>query len=127
MERVTGIGGIFFKANDPGALGEWYARHLGVDVQDWGGAAFRWGEGAADAPSGSTVWSPFKADTTYFSPSTASWMVNFRVDDLDATLAGLRAEGCQVLDRGETGEQGSFGYVVDPDGTLIELWQPPAD
>ncbi|MFL5381032.1 MAG: VOC family protein [Longimicrobiaceae bacterium] len=126
MERVTGIGGIFFKAKDPKALGEWYARHLGIDVQDWGGAAFRWGEGAADAPSGSTVWSPFKADTTYFEPSTAPFMINYRVADLDAMRAQLREAGVQVDDKVEDSEFGKFGWAMDPEGNRFELWQPPA-
>ena len=121
--RVHGLGGVFFKAADPVALSAWYARHLGLDMQDWGGALLPWrrsdtGEAAC------TVFAPFKADTDYFQPSDKPYMFNFRVDDLDATLAALRAEGCNVLERGEDGEQGRFGYVVDPEGGLIELWQP---
>lgn len=130
--RVHGLGGVFFKAEDPGKLAAWYAEHLGVGVEDWGGALFHWGRLDADGqPTGEracTVWSPFKADTEYFLPSDKPFMLNFRVDDLDATLAALRAEGCNVLDRREDGEQGRFGYVVDPEGALIELWQPiPSD
>ena len=126
MEKVTGIGGIFFKSKDHKALAEWYARHLGIDVQEWGGAAFRWGEGAEDAPSGATIWSPFAADTKYFEPSTASFMVNYRVRDLDAMLAQLRAAGVQVDDKVEDSDFGRFGWAMDPDGNRIELWQPPA-
>lgn len=124
MKRVTGIGGIFFKSRDPKALGEWYRTHLGMPVEDWGGVAFRW----ADDPSegkGVTVWSPFQHDTTYFEPSTAAFMINLRVADLHALLAVLRAEGCQVLDKVEESEFGKFGYVVDPEGNKVELWQPP--
>ena len=124
MRRVTGIGGIFFKARDPRALGEWYRRHLGIDVLDWGGAAFRWG-GAGSEP-GTTVWSPFAEDTTYFAPGTASFMVNYRVEDLDAVLDALREEGCAVEPRVEESEFGRFGWVVDPEGNKVELWQPPA-
>lgn len=125
MKRVTGIGGIFFKAKDPKALGEWYRRHLGIDVQEWGGAAFRW---ADDNPHGhgTTIWSPFKDDTSYFAPGTASFMVNFRVPDVRALVEVLRAEGCQVDDKVDESEYGIFGWVVDPEGNKLELWQPPA-
>lgn len=125
MRRATGIGGIFFKAKDPQALGAWYRDHLGLKVEEWGGVAFRWAE---DNPSGTgtTIWNPFKDDTIYFAPSTASFMVNFRVADLHALLAALRAEGCQVDEKVEESEYGKFGWVVDPEGNKIELWEPPA-
>jgi catechol 2,3-dioxygenase-like lactoylglutathione lyase family enzyme len=125
MRRVTGIGGIFFKARDPKALGAWYREHLGLDVEEWGGVAFRW---ASDNPNGAgtTIWSPFKADTDYFAPSEASFMVNFRVADLHALLAALRAEGCDVQDKVEESEYGKFGWVLDPEGNKLELWEPPA-
>lgn len=124
MKRVTGIGGIFFKAKDPKALGEWYRRHLGIDVQDWGGAAFRWADDRAG--QGTTIWSPFKQDTGYFAPSTAPFMVNYRVEDVRALVEVLRAEGCQVDDKVDESEYGIFGWVVDPEGNKLELWQPPA-
>ncbi|MBK8167823.1 MAG: VOC family protein [bacterium] len=125
MKRVTGIGGIFFKAKDPKALGDWYRRHLGLDVEEWGGAAFRW---ATDNPSGAgtTIWSPFKDDSDYFAPSTAPFMVNFRVADLHALLAALRDEGCQVQDKVDESDYGKFGWVLDPEGNKLELWEPPA-
>lgn len=123
MKRVTGIGGIFFKARDPQALGAWYRQHLGLDVGDWGGVAFKW---ADDSPSGTTIWSPFKDDTGYFAPSTAPFMINFRVADLHALLAALRAEGCQVMDKVDESEFGKFGWVIDPEGNKLELWEPPA-
>lgn len=125
MKRVTGIGGIFFKSSDPKALGEWYRRHLGMDVQDWGGVAFRWVTDDNPAGTGTTLWSPFKADTTYFAPSTAPFMLNFRVDDLHALLKLLREEGCVVDDKVDESEYGKFGWVMDPEGNRIELWQPP--
>lgn len=124
--RVHGLGGVFFKADDPQALGAWYAEHLGVDVQGWGGAVFPWRRDDT-GDKAYTVWSPFKADTEYFQPSDKPFMLNFRVDDLDAMLAALREAGCKVLDRHEDGEQGRFGYVVDPEGHLVELWQPRSD
>ncbi len=126
MKRVTGIGGIFFKAQDPQALGAWYRQHLGIGVEDWGGAAFRWASPDNPSGTGTTVWSPFKADTSYFAPSLASFMINYRVDDLHALLAPLRAEGCQVDDKVEESEFGKFGWVFDPEGNKIELWEPPA-
>ncbi len=126
MKRVTGIGGIFFKAKDPKALGEWYRTHLGIEVTQWGGAAFRWN--GPDNPSGvgTTAWNPFKEDTTYFAPSTAPFMINYRVDDLHALLAALRAEGVKVEDKVDESEYGKFGWAIDPEGNKIELWQPPA-
>lgn len=124
MKRVTGIGGIFFKSKDPKALSAWYRDHLGLDVSDWGGAVFRWG--GVDSPAGMTLWSPFAADSNYMAPGTSPFMINFRVADLDALLVALRSEGCHVLDGTETSEQGTFGWVIDPDGNKVELWEPPA-
>lgn len=122
--RVTGLGGVFFKARDPQALGRWYAEHLGLPVADWGGAVFPWKEADSGRPAYS-VWSPFRHDTEYFQPGDRDYMINLRVDDLDALLAQLRAEGCEVLERREDSEFGRFGYVLDPEGQLVELWQPP--
>ncbi len=119
MKRVTGIGGVFFKSPDPKRLAEWYRVHLGIDVEEWGGVAFKWGG------AGTTVWSPFKADTDYFAPSNATFMINYRVEDLHAVIAALRAEGCQVDDKVDESEYGKFGWVIDPDGNKLELWQPP--
>ncbi|MFT3806642.1 VOC family protein [Arenimonas sp.] len=124
MKRVTGIGGIFFKSADPKALSAWYRDHLGLDVSEWGGAIFPWG--GPDSEPGMTIWSPFKQDTKYMEPSTASFMINFRVADLDALLAALRAEGCNVVGDPQSSEQGKFGWVIDPEGNKIELWEPPA-
>ncbi|AXK71219.1 VOC family protein [Lysobacter sp. TY2-98] len=123
MAGVTGIGGVFFKARDPKALGAWYRDNLGIDVQSWGGAALRWG--TPENPSGTTAWSLFSADTTHFAPSDAPFMINYRVDDLDALLAALRANGCNVLDRTDDSEYGKFGWVIDPEGNKVELWEPP--
>jgi predicted enzyme related to lactoylglutathione lyase len=125
MEKVTGIGGIFFKSKDPKALSEWYARNLGIEVSPWGGAVFRWGEGAEDAPSGSTAWSIFPADTKHFEPSPAPFMLNYRVRDLDAMLAQLRAAGARVDEKTDDSEYGRFGWAMDPEGNRFELWQPP--
>lgn len=125
MRRVTGIGGIFIKAKDPEALREWYRRHLGLDVQDWGGVAFRWHEPGRPNEHGSTVWSVMPDSSDYFAPSTAPFMVNYRVEDLHALLAALRQEGCAVDDKVEESEYGKFGWVMDPEGNRVELWEPP--
>ena len=96
MQRVTGIGGVFIKAKDPAALRAWYRTHLGIDVQPWGGFAFPWHRPGAPEPNGVTVWNVFPADCTYFAPSTAPFMVNYRVSDLQAVLQALKDEGCAV-------------------------------
>ena len=91
MQRVTGIGGIFIKARDPERMKDWYRKHLGIDIQPWGGTSFRWHTPERPEPEGMTVWSIFPPDTRYFDPSPAPFMVNYRVDDLHAVLAALRA------------------------------------
>jgi predicted enzyme related to lactoylglutathione lyase len=121
MERVTGVGGIFFKASDPEKLKAWYRENLGVPVNNHGFVVFEWGGDAR----GTTVWSPFSNDTKYFEPSRASFMINFRVRDLGLMLAQLRAAGATVDDSVQDGEFGKFGWVMDPEGNRIELWQPP--
>ena len=120
--RVTGIGGVFFKARDPKALIAWYRTHLGIDIADWGGTTFPWND-----PKGTTVWSIFPADTKYFGTGGAPFMVNFRVRDLAAVLAALRAEGCDVDPKLEATDFGKFGWVTDPEGNRVELWEPPAE
>jgi Lactoylglutathione lyase and related lyases len=120
MARITGIGGIFFKSPDPAKLAAWYREVLGLDVQDWGGALIK-----SDDPArpDCAVWSPFAADTTYYQPSVREFMLNFAVDDLDAMVASLEAKGVSILGRMEE-EQGRFAWILDPDGTKIELWEP---
>jgi predicted enzyme related to lactoylglutathione lyase len=126
MKRVTGIGGIFFKAKDAPALHAWYKRHLGIDVQTWGGASFTWADADGTPTGGTTVWSVSQESSDQFAPSTASFMVNYRVDDLYALVAALKEEGCNVLDKIDDSEYGKFGWVIDPEGNKLELWQPPA-
>jgi catechol 2,3-dioxygenase-like lactoylglutathione lyase family enzyme len=125
MKRVTGIGGIFFKARNPEALRDWYRRHLGIEVEAWGGTAFRWASPGNPSGTGTTVWSVFEDSSTYFAPSTAPFMVNYRVADLHTLLSVLRAEGCTVDPKVEESEFGKFGWVMDPEGNRIELWEPP--
>ena len=126
MKRVTGIGGIFFKAKDAPALQAWYRQHLGIDVKPWGGAAFDWTDADGQPTGGTTAWSIASDGSDQFAPSTASFMVNYRVDDLHALLAALKAEGCSVVDKTDDSEYGKFGWVVDPEGNKVELWEPPA-
>jgi catechol 2,3-dioxygenase-like lactoylglutathione lyase family enzyme len=125
MKRVTGIGGIFFNAKDPAAMRAWYKQHLGVDVLDWGGAVFNWADEEGKPTGGMTVWSINGADTALYEPSKSNFMINYRVADLAALLQALRDEGCQVLDKTEDGEYGKFGWVIDPEGNKVELWEPP--
>ncbi len=126
MKRVTGIGGIFFSAQDPVALQAWYKRHLGIDVQEWGGAAFTWADKAGNPMKGTTAWSISAADGKHFAPSSSSFMVNYRVEELVTLLQTLRDEGCNVLEKTDDSEYGKFGWVMDPEGNKVELWQPPA-
>jgi predicted enzyme related to lactoylglutathione lyase len=120
MERVLGIGGVFFKSRDPKALAAWYREHLGVPVEPGQAHAAFTSEAAGEM----TVWSTFPADTKYFGPGPAPFMVNYRVKDLDAMLAQLRAAGAQVDDKVEDYDYGRFGWATDPEGNRFELWQP---
>jgi predicted enzyme related to lactoylglutathione lyase len=124
MRRVTGIGGVFFKAKDPAALAEWYRKHLGLAIEPWGGAALQWRDDNPDG-HGTTVWSPFKDDTTYFGAPSNRFMINYRVEDVRALVEVLRSEGCNVDDKVDESEYGIFGWVTDPEGNRLELWQPP--
>jgi len=121
MAGVIGVGGIFFKARDPAALSAWYAQHLGLKIERFGGAKFH----DDSARPGCVLWTPFKSDTTYFAPSTQPFMVNFRVDYLHALLAQLRGAGVQVDERVDESEYGRFGWIMDPEGNRVELWEPP--
>lgn len=124
MKRVTGIGGVFIRARDPSVLREWYKTHLGINVQPWGGTSFDWFGGEEKLSGGSTAW--MVGDGSNFAPSSAGFMINYRVDDLEFLLAALRSEGCDVLDHAEDSEYGKFGWVMDPEGNKVELWQPLA-
>jgi catechol 2,3-dioxygenase-like lactoylglutathione lyase family enzyme len=126
-ERVTGIGGVFFKARDPKALGVWYREKLGLAVTD--GAAFslfEWREREDSGRVGTTAWSLFRSDTKYFAPSQATFMINYRVRDLDRMLAQLRTLGVGVESKVTEDVNGKFAWVVDPEGNKIELWEPKA-
>ena len=125
MKRVLGIGGIFFKARDPAVLRDWYRAHLSIEIEPWGGTAFRWKGDDNPNGEGTTVWSVFEDSSDYFAPSEAKFMINYRVADLDAVLVSLRGEGCAVDAKTDASEYGKFGWVMDPEGNRIELWQPP--
>ncbi len=115
MERVLGVGGIFFKAKDPKALEAWYRDTLGLPMDE---------HGQMQGDSGPLVWSAFAADTTYFEPSKSPFMINFRVKDLRAMLAQLRAAGATVDEKVQEEPYGRFGWVMDPEGNRVELWEP---
>jgi len=125
MDRVTGIGGIFFKARDPRALSDWYKRHLGIAPAAHGQVAFEWRDKENPDSVGMTIWAPFSQDTKYFAPSQAPFMINYRVRDLHALLAELRREGVTVDDKVDESEFGRFAWVMDPEGNRVELWEPP--
>ena len=121
--HVTGVGGLFVRSKDPKALAAWYRDVLGVKIEPWGGAMLRY-----DAPGHPpvVVWSPFPQATTYMAPSTREFMIDFAVDDLDAILARAKDKGVAVIKRDDSDPNGSFAWIMDPDGTKIELWQPKA-
>jgi predicted enzyme related to lactoylglutathione lyase len=119
MAKALGVGGIFFKSKDPKALMRWYQEHLGLPAEDY--AAF---QPSAIPPGGCTVFSPFKADTDYFAPSTQAFMFNLIVDDLEGALKQVQAGGAQLVGGTEHFDYGSFGWFLDPDGNKVELWQP---
>ena len=126
MAKVLGIGGIFFRSQDPERLNAWYGQHLGLRQDQAGPVCFQWRHADSPDRTGMTVWSLFPKETGYFGPTNPAFMINYVVDDLDGMLADLRAAGAQVDDRREDSEYGRFGWVTDPEGNRIELWQPPA-
>jgi predicted enzyme related to lactoylglutathione lyase len=127
MKRVTGLGGVFFQADDPEKLYQWYEKHLGIQREPHGqGAMMHWRENDNPERRGATVWALFEKRTPYFEPSRAPFMLNYRVDDLDALLEALRAEGV-TIDKHEDSDYGRFAWIMDPEGNKIELWEPPKE
>ncbi|PZX55735.1 VOC family protein [Algoriphagus chordae] len=122
-KRVTGIGGIFFKVEDPSKTKEWYQKHLGLNTDAYG-ATFEWRNSENSNKKGFTQWSPMKDDTTYFKPSEKDFMVNYRVENLVELLQELKAEGVTILDEIDDTSYGKFVHILDPDGHSIELWEP---
>lgn len=123
MKKVTGIGGIFFKCKDPEKMRSWYQEHLGLNTNEYG-AVFEWHQGADSTKKGFTQWSPFKETTKYFEPSTKEFMINYRVENLEALVAQLKSEGVTVLDEIESFDYGKFVHIADVEGNKIELWEP---
>ena len=123
MKKVTGIGGIFFKCKDPNKIKEWYKTHLGLDTNDYG-ATFEWREDADPAKKGSTTWSPFNETTKYFEPSTKDFMINYRVENLEALVEQLKNEGVTIVDKIEAFDYGKFVHIIDVEGNKVELWEP---
>ena len=122
-KRVTGLGGVFFKVNDRPAIHEWYKRHLGIDATEYG-AMFHWRDKEDKEKTGLTVWSTFKKDSKYFNPSEKDFMFNYRVENLAELLKLLKEEGVQVVGEMEEYDYGKFGWIMDPEGNKIELWEP---
>lgn len=125
MKRVIGLGGIFFKSDDPSSLRNWYKKHLGLNVEDWG-CKFEWRNPNLETGEAYSVWSPLKHDTNYFAPSAKPFMINFVVQNLTELLNVLRTEGVHVFEETDESEFGKFGWILDPENNKIELWEPPA-
>jgi predicted enzyme related to lactoylglutathione lyase len=124
MAKVTGIGGVFFKSTgDHKALAEWYVKNLGITLEDFGGAVLKWPDDNAE-DQGLTVWSVAEAGTKWFAPSAASFMINYRVDNLSEMLAQMETNGVEIVQGPESHENGKFAWVMDPDGNKVELWEP---
>ena len=126
MAKVTGIGGVFFKSTtDHKKLSEWYRQNLGLQLEPWGGAILKWTDDKAD-DQGVTVWNAAASDTQWFSPSSASFMINYRIDNMAEMVAQLKQNGVELLKGPESHENGKFAWIVDPDGNKVELWEPMA-
>jgi len=122
-KKVTGIGGIFFKCQDPGNLKEWYNQHLGLVTNEYG-SLFEFRSSDKPESKGYLQWSPFSSDTTYFEPSPKEFMINYRVENLEALVEELKKEGVTITDGIEAFEYGKFIHIMDPEGNKIELWEP---
>jgi len=126
MAKITGIGGVFFLSRgDNASLAAWYQKNLGLKLEDWGGAILKWPEDRRE-DEGLTVWHVAGKDSKWFSPSTSSFMINYRVDDLDQLLAQLRAGGVEIIQGPDADDNGKFAWIMDPDGNKVELWEPKA-
>ncbi|MBK9257337.1 MAG: VOC family protein [Saprospiraceae bacterium] len=123
MKRVSGIGGIFFKTNDPQATKDWYAKHLGLNTDQWG-AVFRFRKMEDPDKTGYLQWSPMEKSTDYFAPSDQEFMINYRVEDIENLVELLKAEGVTICDEIESYDYGKFVHILDQDGRKIELWEP---
>jgi predicted enzyme related to lactoylglutathione lyase len=122
MKRVTSLGGVFFKADDPKKMNEWYARHLGLQTDEYG-TSFAWRNYDDPNKRGFTAWSAMSAKTDYLNPSKKEFMINYRVENLEKLLAVLKEEGVEVVGEIQEFEYGKFGWIMDPEGNKIELWE----
>lgn len=122
-KRVTGLGGIFFKARNPDLLKNWYQEHLHIHQGEYG-AMFKWRHHDQPEKEGQTAWSPFPDDTSYYEPSTKDYMFNYRVENLEELIDTLRDEGVEIIGEIEVYPYGKFGWIMDPEGNKIELWEP---
>ena len=123
-KRVIGLGGVFFKSEDSTALRDWYNKHLGIESESWG-AVFEWRRKDNPDDLSSTAWNPFKKDTNHFEPSKKDFMINYQVENLYELLALLAEEGVTIIGEPQDSEYGKFGWIIDPEGNKIELWEPP--
>ena len=124
MAKVTGIGGVFFKArNDDKALSSWYQKCMGIDLEDFGGSILQWQKDTAE-DKGLTVWKVAEKNSDWFSPSRSNFMINYRIDDMAGMVERLRDAGVEILEGPESHENGKFAWILDPDGNKVELWEP---
>jgi predicted enzyme related to lactoylglutathione lyase len=123
MKKVTGIGGVFFKCKDPKKVTEWYQKHLGLDTNPYG-ATFEWYESPDSTTKSQTQWTPFAENSKYFEPSTKDFMINYRVENLEALVEELKKEGVTIIDKMETYDYGKFIHILDAEGNKIQLWEP---
>jgi predicted enzyme related to lactoylglutathione lyase len=124
MARITGVGGIFFKSrNDSVALAAWYQKHLGMPIESFGVAVLKWPDDKAE-DKGLTVWHVAEKESEWFSPSDSPFMINYRVDNLGDMIAQLRAAGIEIVSGPESHENGKLGWIMDPEGNKVELWEP---
>lgn len=121
--RVTGVGGIFFKSKDPGKSRQWYNENLGLVTNEYG-SLFEFRLGADPDKIGYLQWSPFPEKTKYFDPSSKEFMINYRVENIEALVEELKSNGVTVLDTIETYDYGKFVHIMDPENNKIELWEP---
>lgn len=126
MKKVTGIGGVFFKCANPKAMNDWYAKNLGLPTSDYG-ATFEWVDAEDSSKKGSTTWSTFSQDSKHFAPSEKPFMINYRVENIEALVEDLKKENVTVVDEIAAYDYGKFVHIMDPEGNIIELWEPAVE
>ena len=126
MKKVTGLGGVFFKCDDPKSMNDWYAKNLGLKTSEWG-TKFEWRDADDPSKKGATAWSTFPLNTKYFNPSEKPFMINYRVDDLVGLFEELKKDNVTIVDEIADSDFGKFLHILDPEGNIIELWEPKDD